>query len=210
MSGKNKLILVAIAAMFATGAYLYAGMPDVMASHWDSAGEPNGYMPKFWVLFLLPGITLAVFLLLLVLPKIDPLKANYAKFQNHYNDFLAVFAIFMTYVYVLTIAFNRGVEFNMTAAIIPAMAMLFWFTGAMLEKAGQNWFIGIRTPWTLSSGKVWDKTNKLGAKIFKIFAIASLAGLFFGGGYFLWLVVSLVAASLYLVVYSYLEFHKQK
>ena len=202
--------LAVIITAFAAGAYLYPSMPGNMASHWDANGQVNGYMSKFWALFLLPIVTLAAYSLFLLLPKIDPLKANYKKFRKYYDGFLAAFVLFMAYIYALTVLWNKGFDFDMTAAIIPAMATLFYFVGVLLEKAKQNWFIGIRTPWTLSSEAVWDKTNKLGAKIFKIFGAASLLGVFLEGTYFFLLIIALVIASLYLIVYSYFAFRKEK
>lgn len=210
MENIKKIIFAMIALSFAAGIYFYPLMPDSMASHWNANGQVNGYMPKFLNLFLLPIITLITFLLFIILPKIDPLKTNYVKFKKYYNWFLAAFTAFMLYIYALTIIFNQGIEFNMTAAIIPALTIFFYLIGTVIGNAKQNWFIGIRTPWTLSSEKVWDKTNKLGGKIFKIFGIASLLGIFFGELFFIGLIISLIAISFYLVIYSYFEFKKTK
>jgi uncharacterized membrane protein len=209
MDNIKKVILLAIAVAFVAGGYFYPSMPELMASHWDGNGQVNGYMPKFWALFLMPIMTLAIVGLFILLPKIDPLKANYKKFAKYYDRFLAVFVAFMVYLYALTILFNRGMEFNMTVALIPALAALFYFIGTVLENTKQNWFIGIRTPWTLSSEKVWDKTNKLGAKFFKIFALLSLALVFLGDLGLMLLVVLIIIPSFYLILYSYLEFRKE-
>jgi len=208
MMNKNKLSLLVIVAAFVAGAYFYPSMPAMIASHWGAGGQANGYTPKFWGLFLLPLMTLAIYGLFLLLPKIDPLKANYTKFRNYYDGFLLAFVLFMGYVYGLTIAWNEKIEFNMTVAIIPAFALFFYFIGAVLENAKQNWFIGIRTPWTLSSEKVWDKTNKLGAKIFKVVAILSLISIFFDSFAFLATIFLLLIAAFYLVVYSYIIYRK--
>ena len=81
--------------------------------------------------------------------------------------------------------------------------------GILLEKAKRNWFIGIRTPWTLSSDKVWDKTHKLGSKLYKYAAVFPLLGIVFQNYAFYLTIFSLVGVSLYLVVYSYLEFKKE-
>lgn len=208
MTNKNKLSLLVVAAAFVAGAYFYPSMPDMVASHWGAGGQVNGYMPKFWGSFLLPLMSLAIYGLFFLLPKIDPLKANYAKFRNYYDGFLLAFVLFMVYVYGLTVAWNLGMAFNMAMAIIPAFAAFFYIIGAVLENAKQNWFIGIRTPWTLSSEKVWDRTNKLGAKIFKAIAILSLVSIFFGPMAFTATIFLLFIAALYLVVYSYIIYRK--
>lgn len=210
MANVKMIIILAIGAAFAAGVYFYPSMPDLMASHWGIDGQVNGYMSKGWALFLLPAITLVMVLLMAVLPKFDPLKKNYTGFRKQYDGFIALFAAFMLYVYALTILWNKGVEFNMTQAMAPAFAGLFYYLGYLMENTKQNWFVGIRTPWTMSSQNVWDKTHKLGAKVFKIFAIASLLAIFIGGKYFLFLIAGLLAATLWLVVYSYREYKKDK
>jgi uncharacterized membrane protein len=98
----------------------------------------------------------------------------------------------------------------MTVALIPVLVALFYFIVTVLENTKQNWFIGIRTPWTLSSEKVWDKTNKLAAKFLKIIALLSLALVFLGDLGLMLLVALIIASSFYLVLYSYLEFKKEK
>jgi len=209
MTKEIKLSLLVITASFATGVYFYPSMPEMIASHWGIGGQADDYMPKFWGLFLVPIMSLAIFGLFLLLPKIDPMKANYAKFKRYYDGFLLAFVVFMAYIYALTIFWNKGVNIDMGRAIIPAMAALFYIVGLVLEKAKQNWFIGIRTPWTLSSEKVWDKTNKLGAKLFKTVAIIVLFSRLFGEEVFIGTMLLLVAASIYLTFYSYLEFRKE-
>jgi len=208
MSNIRKLIFAVIVFSFIAAGFFYQMMPEMMASHWDASGQVNGYMQKFWALFLMPMITLVIYSLLLFLPKIDPLKANYAKFGEYYDGFLVAFVVFMEYVYALTIFFNKGIQFNMTVALIPAMAVLFWTIGLILDKTRQNWFIGIRTPWTMSSEKVWDKTNKLGAKLFKIIAVLSLAAMFFGDNGLAVFIISIMVAAFYLVIYSYIIYKK--
>jgi uncharacterized membrane protein len=73
MNNIKKVILLAIALAFVAGGYFYPSMPELMASHWDGNGQVNGYMPKFWALFLLPLMTLAIYCFSLVLPMVDPL-----------------------------------------------------------------------------------------------------------------------------------------
>ena len=192
------------------GIYLYPQMPDKMASHWGAGGEVDGYMSKFWGLFLMP-IVLAVCLLLFIgLPKIDPLKKNVEKFRNYYEGFILVFILFMAYIYSLTVAWNLGYTFNMSIMIIPAMGLLFYYIGVMVEHAKRNWFIGFKNPWTLSSNEVWEKTHKLGGKLFKASGIIALSGLFIQK-YAIWLLlIPILFTAVYSTVYSYQEYKKVK
>ena len=94
--------------------------------------------------------------------------------------------------------------------IVPAIAILFFFIGILVENAKRNWFIGIRTPWTLSSAKVWDRTHKRGGRLFKIAAVIAFFGVFFPD-YSVWMVlIPILLVSVYTIVYSYLEFKKEK
>lgn len=205
------IIIIALIIISAViGLYYYNIMPAIMASHWNSQGQVNGYMSKFWGLFLMPMITLVMYLMFLLIPKIDPLKKNIEKFRAHFDWFILLITLFLFYIYTLSIAANLGYGFNMTIMMLPALGILFIYIGFLLEHAKRNWFIGIRTPWTLSSDKVWDKTHMVGGKLFKAAGALAFLGLIFEK-YALWIVIiSVLWATLYTVVYSYLEYRKEQ
>jgi uncharacterized membrane protein len=96
----------------------------------------------------------------------------------------------------------------MITFLSPAFAILFYYSGILIENAKRNWFIGIRTPWTLSNDEVWDKTHKIGGKLFKLAGILALFAIFFERYAILVIVVPLIVVSIYTVVYSYLEYQK--
>ena len=203
------LSAVILVMMFAASAAFYGQLPDQIPSHWNAAGEGNGYMPKFWGLFLMPLITGGVILLFLVIPKIDPLKSNIRKFMGYFDGMIVTMAGFMAYLHALIILFSLGYTFNMTQLLIPAMGLLFIYIGFLLGKVKKNWFVGIRTPWTMSSDKVWDKTHKLGGTLFKASGIITLFGLVFTGYEIWFMIIPVIASAMYLVVYSYFEYRKQ-
>ena len=198
--------IIVFSFILALGFYQSACFPQKMASHWNIQGEVDGYLPKFWGLFLMPVISLILFFLFLLVPKIDPLKENYKNFRKYYEGFMILLTVFFFYIYSLTILWNIGVRFNMTKAMVPAMSVFFFYIGILVENAKRNWFVGIRTPWTLSFDSVWDKTHKLGGKLFKAASILGLLGLFFPDYAFFFMIFSVVAVSLYLIIYSYLVF----
>src|SRR5215207_11110774 len=161
MSTRTTTIIVLIMIALATlaGLLLWNRLPDQMASHWNLNDQVDGYMPKFWGVFLLPLITLGMFALFLVIPSIDPLKANIAQFREAFNLFIVLVVAFMLYIYGLTLAWSLGYTgFRMSSSMLPAIGLLFIFIGFMLRQAKRNFFIGIRTPWTLSNDRVWNKT----------------------------------------------------
>jgi uncharacterized membrane protein len=200
-----------IVAATLVGLLLWNRLPDPMASHWNVNDQVDGYMPRFWGVFLLPLITLGMFVLFLVIPAIDPLKANIAQFREAFNLFIVLMVAFMAYVYGLTLAWNLGYTgFKMSGAMLPALGLLFIFIGFMLRQAKRNFFIGIRTPWTLSSDRVWEETHRLGAVLFMISGALAFIGGLFGGTTAFWLMfIPIMGSTLFLLVYSYVLYRRE-
>lgn len=206
MSTRNTIILSILLIIIATVAsgLVYNKLPEMAASHWDANGQVNGYLPRFWAAFLMPLMSIGLLFLLLAVPSIDPLKANIAKFRNYYNAFVMVVIVFMLIIHGITLAWNLGYDqFNISNAIIPAVGLIFIFAGIMMAKAKRNFFIGIRTPWTLSNDTVWEETHKLGSKLFIGAGIVSFLSAFFGEiGFWIMFIVIMIAAIIP-IIYSY-------
>jgi len=141
-------------------------LPTRMATHWNAAGQPDGTMPKAAALAFLPAMTAVLLVVFALVPRIDPLRENIAAFRPVYDWFVVVFTAFMAVIHGGVIAFNLGYEFDFTLLVLAAVAGLFYYVGVLLEHAERNWFVGIRTPWTLSSADVWDRTHRLGSRLF--------------------------------------------
>lgn len=205
------LVLILIAIGLIAGILLWNQLPESMASHWDVNNQVNGTMSRFWGVFLMPFITIGMFLLFLLIPGIDPLKANIAEFRESFNVFILLIVAFMLYIHGLTLAWNLGYQgFKMSSAMLPFLGVLFIAIGFMLRKAKRNFFIGIRTPWTLSSDTVWDKTHQLGATLFMISGSLAIIGSFFSGEAAFWLTLTpLFASTIFLVIYSYVIYRNE-
>lgn len=194
---------------FILSIYFYPQVPDQMATHWDSQGEVNGYMSKFWGTFLMPLLITGLVILFLVIPKIDPRKENIEMFRKHYEGFRLVLIIFLVLVHLHILLWNTGTQISPNAVIPLGMGLLFYYAGVLTENAEQNWFIGIRTPWTLSSENVWKRTNCLGGKLFRIAGITAFSGVFFPEYAIYFILVPAVIVVVITVVYSYLEYKKE-
>jgi len=203
-------IVLIILLSFIVGICAYQNIQgDIIASHWNSEGNVNGYMSKFWGIFLVPLMSVGLYLLFLLIPRIDPLKKNIQKFRKEYDLFILIFILFLFLVFVLTILTNLGYGFNMVFVIMPAIGLLFFYLGIIMKKLKRNWFIGIRTPWTLSSDIVWDKTHKLGSVLFKIMGVIFFLGILFPPKYLIWFIlVPVFIIVIWLFLYSYLEYQK--
>lgn len=213
MSTKNTLIISVFLILIATlaGILIWNKLPEQVASHWNENDQVNGYMSRFWGVFLMPMVTTGMLALFLVIPSIDPLKANVAQFRETFNVFIAMIIGFMIYIHGLTLVWNLGyTNFRMGSAMLPALGLLFIFVGQLISKAKRNFFIGIRTPWTLSSDSVWDKTHAISAKFFTISGIAAFLGILFPN-YAIWfLMIPLLGSSMFSVVYSYFLYRAEQ
>jgi len=204
----NDISLGIIFLSFIIGAFAYQYLPDIMPTHWNAQGEIDGYMDKFWGVFLLPTISFGLFVLFTFIPKYDPRGKNIEDFDNYYRGIILVTIGFLFYLFILSLLAGLGYKFNMVQVICPAFAVLFFYMGVALEKTKSNFFIGIRTPWTISDDRVWEKTHKLGSTLFKASGIIAFFGVFFKDIAFLLVIGPILVVSAYLVVYSYVEYRK--
>ena len=213
MSTRSTTIIVLLMIFGATlaGLLLWNRLPDQMASHWNINDQVDGYMPKLWGVLMVPLISLGMLLLFLIIPSIDPLKANIAQFREAFNLFIVLIVAFMLYIYGLTLAWSLGYTgFKMSASMLPAIGLLFIFIGFMLRQAKRNFFIGIRTPWKLSSDQVWNKTHQLGSILFMASGALVIIGSFFRGTTAFWmLMIPTLGSTLFLVIYSYILYRRE-
>lgn len=202
------IILIVVALII--GILWYPHLPAQLASHWDAAGQVNGYMGKFWGVFFLPLLLIFMTALFYFLPKIDPLKKNIDQFRDHYNNFILIINAFLFVIYLDVMLWNSGIQIN-PALIAPVIiGVIFYYAGVLMQHSHRNWFIGIRTPWTLSSDTVWAKTHERGAKLFKIFGVISIISILFGAIGFWIVILGIMAVAIYLIIYSYLLFKQEK
>jgi len=118
--------------------------------------------------------------------------------------------LFLLYIYLLTLFWSLGYRFDMGRLMAPALAILFYYCGVLTEHAKKNWFIGIRTPWTLSSDYVWEKTHQIGGKLFKIAGAIAILGVFFPRFSFHFILIPAIFAGIYTMAYSYFAYRKEK
>jgi uncharacterized membrane protein len=195
-------------ASIITAVLVYPNIQYPAVSHWNAEGVPDGFMLPFWAAAFGPLMIGVLLLLWWVLPKIDPLKKNIESFKTVYDMAWMSILLFMFYIYALTLWWNTGHMFNMNRALGPALGALFIALGIVLPKTKRNWFMGIRTPWTLESDTVWKKTHALGGKLFLASGIIALFSFIFPEFLLPLILIPIVASSIITVVYSY-SVHKK-
>lgn len=212
MSIRRTVLVVFLISLVGLAFSLWAAprLPEMVPSHWNAAGQVDGYSSRALALWLMPALAFGIGLLLIYLPKIDPLRANVDRFRGAYHWVVVGFAVFMTYMHIITLSAGLGVEINMLYVMLPAMAVLFFGLGFVIERALPNWFIGIRTPWTLSSPTVWQKTHRLGGLAFKVSAVLILVGLLFPAEVGFWFtLVPLMLTAFGTIIYSYFAYRQE-
>jgi len=202
---------VTIAAM-AFSVWALPQLPAQVVTHWGVDGEPNGWSSPIMAAILMPGIMLLLSLLFSALPNIDPLRKNYEFHGSVY--FLLANAIvgFMGAVHVLLIGSALGWPIDMRRAIPILLGLLFVVMGNLIPRIRPNWFMGIRTPWTLSSERVWRKTHRIGGYTFILGGLLFIATGFLATGKSgrTIMLVSILPVILWPVIYSYLEWRREK
>lgn len=187
-------------------------LPEQIVSHWNVSGEPDGYMSKTQGVLLFPLILGILIAFYAAIPYIDPLRKNIEHFRPVYNLLWILISIFFFYIFFLSLEWNLGYIFNFTFLVVPAFSFFLYGLGALLGKAERNWFVGIRTPWTLSSDTVWRKTHALVSRLFKIAAFVALFGMFAPerNWAFAFTLIPLAGIVLFAVIYSFIEYKKEE
>jgi uncharacterized membrane protein len=178
--------------------------PDRVAVHWNAAGEIDGWGSRAAALLVPPLVGLGLYLLLLFAPRIDPGRANYESFKDAYllirTTVLAVVVVF----YGVTCLSARGVAVSMPVIASLAVGALFVVLGSVMGKIRPNWFVGIRTPWTISSKVAWVRTHRLGGWLFIAMGLGFLAAGVLGGPISApWVASAAVGMVVVLFAYSY-------
>ncbi len=198
--------LTIILIMLLLTIYFYKYMPEQMAIHWNIDGQPDGYASRQVGVSIIPLTSFLLLLTFEIIPIIDPLRKNISKFKKYYDLLITLLFLLLFYFQMLILLWNIK-AFDIIRYMIPSLSIVFYVVSIILEKAKRNWFIGIRTPWTLSSDEVWKKTHELGAKLFKMCAFLSILGMFTRYSIY-FVVVPVVISSAILVIYSYLIYRR--
>jgi uncharacterized membrane protein len=185
----------------------YPHLPEVIPVHWDAHGHVNGWGPK-WSLFLLaPGGMIVMVLLFAAIPWLSPKQFEVESFRATYLYIMIMIVSMMAYAQILIVLAALGVPFDMTRAVEGCICLLIALLGNVMGKVRRNFFVGIRTPWTLTNERVWNATHRLGAKTLFAGGLVGMLGVILKAPFWLPLAAILISA-LIPVTYS-LVFYKQ-
>ena len=200
-----------IAAAIVASALVYPKLPETVPTHWDMSGHPNGWSSRAFGAWVLPVIMIVLWVQLWILPAIDPRGVNYAKFAGTFETIIDAILVYMLGVHLIILRASLGYPVPMQRIIPASVGVLLVLVGNLLPRARPNWFVGIRTPWTLSSDRVWEKTHRIGGRVFvaggllillSALATPQLASIV--------LVTVVVLSTATVLIYSYVEWRREQ
>lgn len=210
-NGTTILALLIIVAQILISAGTYPFLPPMVPSHFDAAGNVNGYMPKLVNAILLPGISIVLFLILRFVTQIGP-NLGYRNQRRANTQVVSLIMVgillFNLVIQLLTTAYALGAKVDISLVVTLAVSALFVFLGNYLGKLRRNFWAGIRTPWTLASDIVWERTHRLGGWLFVLVGFTGLITSFFPPLRLIGLFVPLIVVVIILVVYSYIAYQR--
>jgi uncharacterized membrane protein len=199
-----------IIATVAFSVAVYARLPNEMPVHWDLHGDVNGYGRRVEGAFLLPAIMIAVWLAMRGLPRIDPRRANYAKFADTYDLLVNSVVALLAVMQLALLGSALGWPVSMSRVVPALVGLQFVILGNALPRARPNWWFGIRTPWTLSNDRVWTRTHRVGGYMLAAAGVVlMLAGALPSAWSFALGIGAVMAASFGSLIYSYFAWKQE-
>ena len=167
------LSLVLTAAAVASSLVVYPQLPERIPIHWNIHGQVDGYGGPGWI-FLTPAIMAGMLLLFAILPWLSPKHFELDTFRATYWYIVLVLMGLFVYLHgLLTWAALAG-KVDITRAMLSGMLIMFGLLGNVLGKVRRNFYVGVRTPWTLASERVWNDTHRLAGRMFVGAAVLGL------------------------------------
>jgi uncharacterized membrane protein len=173
----RKYYLIALALMvacFVAAAILYPHLPSQVPTHWNIHGQVDHYSSKWWVLIYPPGMMLGMMGLMAALPWLSPRRFEVEPFRSTYLYIMVVLVTFIAFIQAMMLWAAMSNQMDIHKAIMGGVCLLIALLGNVLGKVQRNFYIGIRTPWTIADERVWNATHRLGAKTFVVGGLIGL------------------------------------
>ena len=191
--------------------WAYPQLPNVVVSHWGFNGQANGWSSREFHCLFFPALLAALYGLFNLMPKFDPHSDHYVEFSNVYLIMRTAILFVLFVVFAAATFSNLGYAINIGTTVAGVIGLLMIVLGNYFGKLKRNFFIGIRTPWTLSSDNVWNKTHRLGGRLFMIWGLGLVFAPWLAPTFaFIILLGGLVIVMTWISIYSYLFYREEK
>ena len=187
--------------------YYNGKLPETVPTHWNIHNQVDQYGSKLMPVLLGPCMLLFSLLLTVALPKLSPKQYEIDKFESTFAYAMVLVGGLMFFISFCILKATDGVKMDFGSWFMAAMFIFFALLGNVLGKVRQNFYMGIKTPWTLASPQVWDATHRMAGKLWFfggiLGAIVSIAGVPMG-----YTIAYMMIISLFPVVQSYFIYKK--
>jgi uncharacterized membrane protein len=201
------VFLIAVTAI--ASAIAYPRLPETVPSHWNLQGQVNGWQPRGRAAFLMPIVLLVLWGVMRGLPAIDPRRANYVKFQPTYDFVVNAVLTVLALIHLAVIGAALGAPISIHRLVPIAFGVMLIAIGNQLPRARPNWWFGIRTPWTLSNDRVWERTHRVGGYLMTGAGAAIIVGALVTKLAGPLIIVCVAGAGLGSVIYSYVAWRQE-
>jgi len=198
------LTLLTVAASLYLYYFQYDRLPDQVPVHWNAAGEPDRWVPKqdvFSTFLLVPAIMVGVLVLTPLLPWLSPKQFEIDRFRDTYGYIMFLVTALFAYIHLCTLLGGLLVPVDTTRMVLGGICLFLAAMGNVMGKVRRNFYVGVRTPWTLASDTVWEATHRLAAWLMVIGGIGAFVGIM-AGVPFWWCFIGLMVLVLIPVPYS--------
>jgi uncharacterized membrane protein len=195
------------AAVTLISVYFYPRLPELIPTHWNIHGKVNAYGEKQWALFLIPAIMILLVILFRALAWLSPRHFSVDSFRPTFDFVMFLVVGLMAYIQMLVLwaAFHH--DESMGRFTLAGIFLFFAFLGNVLGKVRRNFWLGVRTPWTLASERVWNDTHRFSARLFVAVGLLGFIISLIGGSPVLCIVLIVIAAMVS-ILYSLLEYKR--
>lgn len=195
--------------VLAASVIIYPHLPAQVPGHWNINGEVDKYYPRAFGAFFAPLMAIGFYLFMLFIPLLDPRRENYNRFTGAYTLLRWGLVLFLSVLHVTTILVALGYPVNVALVVKAMIAILLTLIGNFMGQFRHNYLVGIKTPWTLANEEIWQRTHRVGGRIW---VIGGLVCLLLSPVQTAWSAIAyftiIMLMTLVPIIYSYLLFRK--
>lgn len=206
---RSRIIPIIIVLMFIFSGVMYFLLPDDVPTHWNAQGEVDGTSPRLFAVLVMPVLTVLLWGVFAILPKIDPRREAYLKFAKTYEQVIIWIVVFMGVIHVAMLL-GTWQEDMVPYAVSIGVSILLMGIGNVMGRTRSNFYFGLRTPWTLSSETVWRKSNRMMGRLFVLAGLLTIPSVLIAPEIGIWVLLSMILiAVIGGTVYSYLLYRNE-